>query len=194
MISYLTRVQAAAEKAAPYVRVAFVEAFADLKPLMFGGGGVEHVSFNNLIFYPDVAKHEIGTRNIAGILGLGVAAEFINYVGYDEIQNELRKSDDYFIKHRIKDILLELGFEPLFPASTKSSIFSFRSSTVNPSDVSALLGQRNVAVRTGKLCAHPLADKFAPRGLLRISIAPYITEQDFEKLSSELTYALKKLQ
>lgn len=168
--------------------------FADLKPLMFGGGGVEHVSFDNLVFYPDIAKHEVGTRNIAGILGLGLAAEFINYVGYDEIQSEMRKTDFYFVKHKIKDALLELGFESLFPASTKSSIFSFRSNTVNPSDVSALLGQRNVAVRTGKLCAHPLVNKFAPKGLLRISIAPYLTEQDFEKLGSELKQVLKKLQ
>ena len=168
--------------------------FADLKPLMFGGGGVEHVSFDNLVFYPDVSKHEVGTRNIAGILGLGIAAEFINYVGYDEIQSAIRKLDSYFVKYEIKDKLSALGFEPLFPGVSKSSIFSFRSNSLNPSDVSVILGQRNVAVRTGKLCAHPLVNKFAPKGLLRISTAPYMTENDFEKLSSELTHALKKLQ
>lgn len=169
------------------------QGFSDLKPLRFGGGGVEHVSFNNIFFYEDVTKHEVGTRNIAGILGLGVASEFINYVGYDEIQSRLTEYDTYFSKYNIKNYLTDFGFEPLFGATTKSTIFSFRHSRLNPSDISAFLGQRNIAVRTGKLCAHPLVNKFAPTGLLRISIAPYLDESDFEYLGSELKEVLNKL-
>ena len=159
--------------------------FGNHRPVRFGGGGAEHVSFSDVVFYNDVARHEVGTQNIAGILGLGTAAELISFVGYNEIRSKL------------SDLAHVLGkgigpFDIIYPVEWRESIFSFRSS-INPSDISGLLGQRNIAVRSGKLCAHPIVNKLSNNGLLRISTAPYNTHSDVERLTSELTDILKKL-
>jgi len=46
---------------------------------------LEHISLNEITMRDAHYKHEVGTPNIPAILGFGVAAELINYVGYDEI-------------------------------------------------------------------------------------------------------------
>lgn len=164
--------------------------FQNIRPLMFGGGQIDHIDFNNVLFKNSVERVEPGTQNIAGVLGFGVAAELINYVTYEEIKRIELNLYNCFINN--KDIKSIGELDRLYPTREATTIFSFRSK-LSPYDIATILGSKNVAVRSGKLCAHPFSDLLSNNGILRASIAPYNTEQDIELLGSKLKEAVQIL-
>jgi cysteine desulfurase / selenocysteine lyase len=179
------------------------QGFSHLEPFKYGGGGVEWVTFEDARYMLGPDKHEVGTQNIAGMLGMGVAAEFLQFAGLEHIVGKYSQARNNFIDSGAHYELMRYGFDPVYPnragsninlnICTGGNIFSYRSTGIAPGDVSALLGQRGVAVRTGFMCAHPLVSKLSNNGLLRISVGPYNTRADCEKLASELNTVLKKL-
>ena len=164
--------------------------FSNIRPLTFGGGQIDHVDFNNAMFKTSSERMEPGTQNIAGVLGFGVAAEFINYVTYEEIKRIEYNLYDYFLAN--KDIKELVELDRLYPDKELTTIFTFRSK-LSPYDIATILGSKNIAVRSGKLCAHPFVNTLSNNGVLRISIAPYNTEQDIDILGSKLKDAIKLL-
>lgn len=159
-----------------------------------GGGSVTHYDFNgNIEFYDGPAKHEVGTPNIAGILGLGVAAEWINFIGYDKIDKHFVDMDFAMSE---TDIFNIKGLNLIYPAYRQNgrNVYSFTCQGYHPSDVSALVGLDNIAIRVGKLCAHPIVNKVSGgKGVLRVSPGIYNTKEDIQKLSESLCKAIQKL-
>lgn len=168
--------------------------FERFRNVRLGGGCVSHYDFSgNVEFYDGPAKHEVGTPNIAGILGLGVAAEYISYIGYNEMARHFNKLD---FAMSDTDIFNIKGLKLIYPNYRQNGryVYSFVCEGYHPSDVSALLGMDNIAVRVGKLCAHPIVNKVSGgKGVLRVSPGIYNTEEDIQKLSDSLCKAIKKL-
>lgn len=168
-----------------------------LRPVRLGGGAVMHYDFSgNVEWVSGPSKHEPGTPNIAGIIGTGVAAEWISYVGYDAIQQKLSELNQYLSDAGLFDIPNMVPVckqRSLNGIQSSSNIHSFILNGVHPSDVGALLGNNNVAVRAGKLCAHPYVNALSSNGVLRVSLGVYNTEQDCKKLVEELWNAMKRL-
>lgn len=164
----------------------------DYPCVRYGGGTVTSYDFSgNVNHYTGPMKHEAGTPNISGILGFGVAAEWINYFGYDNIGDQL-----YDLQLMLKDkgLFHIEGLELIYPLSHDiQNVFSFRCTNAHPSDISALLGVDNVAVRVGKVCSHPIVNKNSNNGILRVSTHIYNTEEDCDKLVDSLWKAVKKL-
>jgi cysteine desulfurase/selenocysteine lyase len=159
-----------------------------LRPVRFGGGTIDHYDFNgNINWAHGPHKHEPGTCNIAGIIGTGIAAEWINYIGYDAIDKKLCSIHNY---------LRELGIYNIPSMSVvngdTTNVLSFVCQS-HPGDLGALLGNNGVAVRTGKLCAHPLVNRLSEKGVLRLSWHVYNTDEDCEKLMDELWKITQKL-
>ena len=165
-----------------------------LRSVRQGGGSVTHYDFNgNIEFYDGPAKHEVGTPNIAGILGLGVAAEWINFIGYDKIDKHFVDMD---FAMSDTDIFNIKGLNLIYPAYRQNgrNVYSFTCQGYHPSDVSALVGLDNIAIRVGKLCAHPIVNKVSGgKGVLRVSPGIYNTKEDIQKLSESLCKAIQKL-
>ncbi len=160
------------------------------RPLRWGGGTVHSYNFEGSVdFYDGPAKHEPGTPNIAGILGLGVAAEWINYIGYEQIQMHLATVQSWLTSHGLFNIT---GMYPIHPSDEVTNVFSF-TTDVHPSDISMLLGKDNIATRVGKVCAHPIVNKYGNGSILRISTHLYNNEQDCKTLVEKLCQAIQKL-
>ena len=160
----------------------------DMRPVRWGGGSVDHYDMNgNINWVSGPHKHEPGTCNIAGIIGTGVAAEWIKFVGYAAIDKKLVSIHNY---------LKELGIYnmPSVTAvnSDTTNVISFVSKA-HPGDIGAILGNNNVAVRTGKLCAHPFVNRLSERGVLRVSWHVYNTDKDCENLMDELWKTIQKV-
>lgn len=171
-----------------------------LRPINYGGGQVEHLSLRDVIFATGSYKHEVGTPNIPAILGFGVAAELINFVGYDYIiKKEINASnalmyDDIF-NNRFMECISYNRFGTVMGRTSIpgcQNIYTFVTQP-HPSDIGTLLGQKNVVVRSGKLCAHLLSSHYSDKGLLRISVGPYNTMQDCKHLASILNETLENL-
>jgi cysteine desulfurase/selenocysteine lyase len=164
--------------------------FENIRPLQFGGGQVDHLDFNNALFKNSIERMEPGTQNIAGILGFGVAAEFINYVTYDEIRLIELNLYECFINN---EHINSLPLDRLYPDKEFTTIFSFRSNKYSPYDLATILGSKGIAVRSGRVCAHPFVNNLSNNGILRVSLAPYNTVEEIELLGSKLAESIALL-
>jgi selenocysteine lyase/cysteine desulfurase len=126
-----------------------------------------------------------------------------NIVGYDHIiKKEINASNALMSEGVIDNNLMSqmecVAFNKFGTIMGQTSIpgcqniYSFVTQP-HPSDIGTLLGQKNVVVRSGKLCAHLLSTHYSDKGLLRISVGPYTTMQDCRQLSSILNEVLADL-
>jgi cysteine desulfurase/selenocysteine lyase len=168
----------------------------ELRPVKLGGGPVQHYDVKgSIVFHEGPEKHEPGTPNVAGMLGLGVAAEWINYIGYDTIAERIRTVNGYLVDAGLYDVkgLSCVNKQLELATASYTNIASFVSRGAHPSDIGALLGSKGVAVRTGKVCAHHIVNKLSNYGILRVSWSIYNTKEDADKLVGELCNTMKKL-
>jgi len=164
------------------------------RAVRLGGGSVVHYDLKgNVEFYDGPTKHEVGTPNLAGILGLGRAAEWMNYLKYENFKEHFTGLD---FAMSDSDIFNIKGLDLIYKDYRQNGryVYTFTCTGYHPSDVSAFLGLDNIAVRVGKLCAHPIVNKVSGgRGVLRISPGIYTSKQDIFKLSDSLCKAIQKL-
>ena len=168
--------------------------FEQHRAVRLGGGSVVHYDFKgNVEFYDGPTKHEVGTPNIAGVLGLGRAAEWMNYLAYENFEKHFTDIDFAMSE---TDIFNIKGLNLIYPSYRQNGryVYTFTCEGYHPSDVSAFLGLQNVAVRVGKLCAHPIVNKVSSgKGVLRVSPGIYTSKEDIHKLSESICKAITKL-
>jgi len=153
----------------------------ELEPIMFGGGTVDVVTFDHVQFMRGPERHEPGTPNVASIIGFGAAAELLFNLDEDYI---ISRENDIANQLQNQGLFEFSNLQPVIPDQPicQSSIFSFIPVGFHSSDIGTMLSHTGVAVRTGKLCAHPYVDRLSDRGVVRVSIAPYNTAEDCEIL------------
>lgn len=130
-------------------------------------------------------KFEAGTQNIAGIVGLNASLSWLNK--WDEVQaeNYLIQLSNY-ARSQLKQ------FDDIqFYSVEGSPIISFNFKHIHHNDIAILLGDQNIAIRTGELCAQPLMNKLGCHGVIRISLMPYNNQQDIDKLITALNNAIE---
>lgn len=155
------------------------EAMLEAMPVwQCGGEMIKKVSFNGTTFNQLPFKFEPGTPNISGVLGLSAAVDFIKALDNDaahQYENQLT----IYLAQELKK-LNEITI--IGDVSDKLSVISFVVDDEHPSDIATLLNQHNIAVRSGHHCAMPLMEYLNIDGTIRISIAPYNTLEEADKL------------
>lgn len=155
------------------------EAILEAMPVwQCGGEMIKKVSFNGTTFNQLPFKFEPGTPNISGVLGLSAAVDFIKALDNDaahQYENQLT----IYLAQELKK-LNEITI--IGDVSDKLSVISFVVDDEHPSDIATLLNQHNIAVRSGHHCAMPLMEYLNIDGTIRISIAPYNTLEEADKL------------
>jgi cysteine desulfurase/selenocysteine lyase len=153
-----------------------------MPPYQGGGEMILSVSFEETLFKEIPYKFEAGTPDIAGVVGLGAALDYVTEVGLDAVaahESELLGYATEAVSH-VPGLLL-IGTAP-----RKASILSFVVEAVHPHDVGTILDAEGVAVRTGHHCAQPLMDRFGVPATVRASLALYNTRADVDALVSAL--------
>ena len=155
------------------------EELLDAMPPFLGGGEmIETVSFEGTTYNSLPFKFEAGTPNIAGVIGLGAA---INYLA------TLDRAGAAAHEHALLEYTLELaadieGLTRIGSPKESVGIFSFLLDGCHPSDVGMLLDQQGIAVRTGHHCAQPLMAHYGIPGTARASYSIYNTRDDVDAL------------
>ena len=127
---------------------------------------IKDVSFTQTSYNEIPYKFEAGTPNIAGVIGLNRAIEFIESIGLNQIRNHEKE-----ILLRATTQLSEItGFQPMGTALEKASVISFNIEGVHPFDLGILLDAKSIAIRTGHHCTQPLMERFNVEGLSLIHI------------------------
>jgi cysteine desulfurase/selenocysteine lyase len=159
-----------------------------LPPYQLGGEMIQKVSFEHTTFQPPPLKFEAGTPNIAGVLGISVASEFI----------QQHRTTLLGLEHNLYQQLLDtLSIIPqvrLWGDIVNSiCVQSFTVQGVSHYDLAVLLDKRNIAVRVGHHCAMPLMEALGIDGTIRVSMAAYNTSADIHAFGAALTECISLL-
>ena len=155
-----------------------------LPPYQGGGEMIAEVTFEKTTYADLPHKFEAGTPNIAGGIVLGTAIDYMNSVGFDNIQQQEKLLLDYGTEK-----LLEIdGLKIYGTAKQKTSVISFNIEDIHPYDIGAILDKMGIAVRTGHHCAQPIMQFFDIPGTVRASFSFYNTTEEIDAM----VVALKK--
>ncbi len=147
-----------------------------LPPYQGGGEMISSVTFEKTEYADLPYKFEAGTPNISGVIGFGAAIDYMNDIGFDNIESyeqELLK----YATDRLKEIP---GIKIYGNAVNKISVISFNLSSHHPSDIGSILDQFGIAVRTGQHCTQPVMDYYNIPGTVRVSLSFYNTKSEID--------------
>ena len=151
-----------------------------MSPFILGGDMIEYVYEQDTTFATLPNKFEAGTQNVGGAVGLAAAIDYMNSIGYNNIEEAEREVVGYAISK-----LKELDFVKLYCTNNLEnhlSVLSFNIDGIHTHDVSTILDSVNVAIRSGNHCAQPLLRFLGIDATCRASFSFYNTKEDVDKL------------
>lgn len=158
-----------------------------MEPWLGGGKMLSEVTFEG--YTPKAApwRFEAGTPNVAGVMGLSAALEWLADIDLVEAENYSRG-----LASLAEDALAKRpGFRSF--RVQDSSLLAFDFAGVHHSDLVTLLAEAGIALRAGQHCAQPLLAELGVSGTLRASFVPYNTQQDVDALVAAVDRALELL-
>ncbi len=159
-----------------YGKTALLEA---MPPYQGGGDMISSVTFEKTTYNKLPYKFEAGTPDIAGVIGLGAALDYVTDVGMDAIaayEHEL-------LAYATEKVSAIPGVRLIGTAAEKAGVLSFVLNDVHPHDVGTILDQEGIAIRTGHHCSQPVMDRFGIPATARASLAIYNTREDIDALA-----------
>jgi len=161
------------------------ELLSAMPPYQGGGEMILHVSFDKTEYQEPPHRFEAGTPDIAGAIGLGIALDFIEELGRENI----REHEEALTGYGVDRLAQIRGLRLLGAGQRRLGILSFDLEGVHPHDVSQVLDQHHVAVRAGHHCAQPLMEQLGLSGTTRASLGVYNDEADIDRLAEALKAA-----
>lgn len=161
-----------------------------MTPFLMGGDMIEYVYEQDTTFAPLPNKFEAGTQNVEGVVGLGSAIDYIEKIGYDEIQRIEEDLLKYARQQLSKLEYLDLYLTP--NEDNHSGVISFNIKGVHAHDVASILDSQGVCVRSGNHCTQPLMRFLGIDSTCRASFYFYNTKEDVDRLVEALnkTYGI----
>ncbi|MEE8321146.1 MAG: cysteine desulfurase, partial [Gammaproteobacteria bacterium] len=156
-----------------------------MPPYQGGGDMIKMVSFEKTLYSDLPYKFEAGTPNIAGVIGLGAAIDYLNAIGLDAIEQYEHSLLDYATS-AVGSIT---GIKLIGTARDKTSILSFTQEGIHPHDLGTILDYEGIAIRTGHHCAMPVMEHFNVPATARASLAFYNTFGEIDCLVQSLQKA-----
>jgi len=155
------------------------QAILDAMPPWQGGGDmILSVSFEKTTYNALPYKFEAGTPNIAGVIGLAAAIDYVTAMGIDVIAAH----EQGLLRYATSRLLEIEGLRIIGTAAEKASVISFVLEDVHPHDIGTILDQEGIAIRTGHHCAQPLMLRFNVPATGRASFAMYNTREEADAL------------
>jgi len=161
----------------------------ELPPYQGGGEMISEVTFEKTTYAELPHKFEAGTPNIAGGIAFGIALDYLNGIGFDNIasyENEL-------LKYATKQLVEIDGMKIYGSSDKKTSVISFNVGEIHPYDIGTILDKLGIAVRTGHHCAQPIMDFYKIPGTIRASFSFYNTKEEIDIFIKGLKKAIVML-
>ena len=165
------------------------ELLQSMPPFMGGGEMINRVSFSGSTFAEPPHRFEAGTPNIAGIVGLGAAIDWLQATGLEQLREHERTLGDY----AAGALATVTGLRMIGTAADKVPVFSFLIDGAHAHDLAMILDTEGIAVRSGHHCAHPLMQRFGVSATLRASLGVYNTAAEIDRLVVALDNARRML-
>ncbi len=155
----------------------------EMRPFLGGGDMIREVGRDTVTWNDPPMKFEAGTPGIVQQIGLGVALEYMQRLGMDQISAHERQLRDYAQKRLSGLNWLNIQGN----SASKGAIFSFTlDGAAHAHDISTVLDKRGIAVRAGTHCAMPLMEHMGVGATCRASFGLYNTVEEVDALVSAL--------
>ena len=152
----------------------------ELPPFLFGGSMIESVTMTDATWAPAPRKFEPGVPNMAQIVGLGAALNYLTAIGMQKIHDHEIEITRYAIS-KLQGIQ-ELKIIGPADMNLRGGAVSFTLGEIHPHDLGQFLDNSGIAVRTGHHCAWPLTRKMGVPATTRASFYLYNTLADIDAL------------
>lgn len=153
-----------------------------LPPYQSGGDMIEKVDFGGTTFKGLPGKFEAGTPNIAGVIGLSEAIQYLQ-----NLDREGALAHEEALLIQATEGLAQIdGLRLIGTAKEKASIVSFVFDDIHAHDVGTFLDAGGIAIRTGHHCTMPLLKRFNVPATARASFAFYNNSNDIDCLVESL--------
>lgn len=153
-----------------------------MPPYQGGGDMIRSVTFEKTVFNDLPYKFEAGTPHIAGVIGLGVAIDYIGSIGLERIE----AYEQELLKYGTEKLLQVPGLRLIGTAKHKSAILSFVLGEAHAHDIGTILDRQGIAIRAGHHCAMPVMQRFNVPATTRASLAFYNTKEEINRLVTAL--------
>jgi len=162
-----------------YGKQALLEA---MPPYQGGGDMIRLVTFEKTEYADLPNKFEAGTPNIAGVIGLGAALDWVNAIGLDVVAAHEHELLDYATA-QLQEIP---GLKIMGTARDKAALAAFTIQGIHPHDIGTILDREGVAIRAGHHCAQPVMQRYGVPATARASFAVYNTRDEVDALVKAL--------
>ena len=162
-----------------------------MPPFLTGGEMIESVSRDGAVFAQPPHKFEAGTVNAGGAVGLEAAINYLEDIGFGQIQKQEDALTGMLMEEirKIPHVHVMGSDDPL----EHHGIVAFTIDGVHPHDVAAILDADHIAVRAGHHCAQPLMQHMGVMSSTRASLMFYNTEEEVEAFIASLKGIRRKM-
>ncbi len=153
-----------------------------MEPYQGGGEMIRTVTFEETVYNDPPGKFEAGTPNIAGAIGLGAAATWLEGLGLDAVA----AYEAELLAAGTERLLQVEGLRVVGTARHKAGVISFTLDGIHPHDIGTIIDHYGVAIRTGHHCAMPAIAQFGLPATARASLGVYNVVEEFDVLADAL--------
>lgn len=147
-----------------------------MSPYQGGGEMINYVTLESAEYAPLPHKFEAGTPNIAGVIGLGVAIDYLESLDREAVIHY----ETELLEYATAGIRSVGGFNIIGTAKNKVPVVSFVHGTIHAHDIGTILDSEGIAIRSGHHCAMPLMDFYNVAATSRISLSLYNTKEEID--------------
>jgi cysteine desulfurase/selenocysteine lyase len=165
------------------------EHLAAMPPFFGGGEMIREVRIEKTTFADPPHKFEAGTPNIAGIVGLGAALDYVESIG----RGRIAAYEQGLLEYATAALKSVPGLRLFGEVKHKAAVLSFLIDGAHAHDLATLLDHEGVAVRSGHHCAHPLMQFFGVPATLRASLSFYNTRAEVDAFVDAIARVRKVL-
>ncbi|HYH05302.1 MAG TPA: cysteine desulfurase, partial [Bacillota bacterium] len=159
-----------------------------MPPWQGGGSMIEEVTFTKTTYNSLPYKFEAGTGNIADVIGLGAAVDYLQKTGLLQIGEHERELTAY-----VNTLLSEIpGLRLIGTSPLKTGVVSFLLDGISQEDLAQRLDREGIAVRVGHHCAQPVMQRYGITGTIRVSLGMYNTREEIEVLVQTIDKIVRK--
>jgi cysteine desulfurase / selenocysteine lyase len=163
------------------------ELLETMSPFMGGGDMIDTVDLERSTWAELPYKFEAGTPNIAGVVGLGAAVDFLGEIGMEAVQAHGLELQRYALE-RLATVPDLHVYGPTRP-DARAGVVSFTLADVHPHDLATILDSEGVAIRAGHHCCQPLMRRLRVGATARASFGVYNTAEEIDRLVEGLFQA-----
>ncbi|MGI8896051.1 MAG: cysteine desulfurase, partial [Casimicrobiaceae bacterium] len=160
-----------------------------MPPFLGGGEMIREVRFDGTTYAGLPHKFEAGTPNIAGIIGLGAAIDYLGALGMSRVEAYERE----LLRYATAAFSAVPGLRIFGEAQRKVPVISFLVEGAHAHDLATIIDTEGVAVRSGHHCAHPLMQFFGVPATVRASLSFYNTREEIDRCVAAITKARRML-